>query len=622
MKINRMRYVVAGTAGHIDHGKTSLVRALTGVDTDRLKEEKRRGISIDLGFAHLALSPECTLAFVDVPGHERFVKNMVAGATGIDFVLMVIAADESIKPQTMEHFDICRLLGVSRGIVVLTKCDLVDKEILDLVKLEVEEFVKGSFLEHAPIVAVSAITQTGLQELRQTLLEVAMQVPARPPQRYFRLPVDRSFSMRGFGTVVTGTLASGAIATGDEADLLPSAVRLRVRGLQVHGEAVERAYAGQRTAVNLSGIEPAQVTRGMTLAAPGRFAPTTLIDCSFDLLAGAKPLKPGAPVHFHSGTAETEATIRRLGRREPIRGGEQTWVRLRLREPLLLLPGDRFIVRMFSPVVTIGGGEVVDAEPPRKSTPERVQRLREAVPAERLSLLVAESRAGMSLPDLVRRTGWTEEEIRAEAGKLKRIEATPEWFVAPAWFEARREALRGALKEFHQVNPLQTGMPKEEARARVLADAPAFVFEALLRESKDAVAEGETLRLASHRVALAGDEEAATRKIEEAFERAGLAVPSTQEVLAGTGIDPARSRTLLQILLRKQSLVKVGEDLIFHRTALDSLRALLAARRGARFQVGEFKQWTGVSRKYAIPLLEFLDRQRLTRREGDSRVIL
>jgi selenocysteine-specific elongation factor len=622
MKSNGMRYVVAGTAGHIDHGKTSLVRALTGVDTDRLKEEKQRGISIDLGFAHMALSPECTLAFVDVPGHERFVKNMVAGATGIDFVVMVIAADESIKPQTREHFDICRLLGVARGIVVLTKCDLVDKEILDLVRLEVEEFVKGSFLEHAPVVAVSAITQTGLQELRQTLLEVAMQVPARPSQRYFRLPVDRSFSMRGFGTVVTGTLVSGAIATGDEADLLPGAVRLRVRGLQVDGEAVEKAYAGQRTAVNLSGIEAGQVRRGMTLAAPGRFAPTTRIDCSFDLLAGAKPLKPGAPVHFHSGTAETEATIRRLGSREPIRGGEKTWVRLRLREPLLLLPGDRFIVRMFSPVVTIGGGEVVDAEPPRKSTPERAQRLREAAPAERLSMLVAESRAGTSLSDLVRRTGWREEEIRAAAGKLKRIAAAPEWFVVPAWFEERGEALAGVLKEFHRANPLQTGMSKEEARAQVLAEAPAFVFEALLGESEDAVAEGDTVRLKSHRVALAGDEEAAQRKIEEAFERAGLAVPSTQEVLAGTGIDPARSRTLLQILLRQQSLVKVSEDLIFHRTALDSLRGLLAARRGARFQVGEFKQWTGVSRKYAIPLLEFLDRQRLTRREGDSRVIL
>ncbi len=622
MKSNRMRYVVAGTAGHIDHGKTSLVRALTGVDTDRLKEEKQRGISIDLGFAHLALSPECTLAFVDVPGHERFVKNMVAGATGIDFVLMVIAADESIKPQTREHFEICRLLGVNRGIVVLTKCDLVDKEILDLVKLEVEEFVKGSFLEQAPIVAVSAIHQTGLQELRQTLLDVAMQVPARPSQRYFRLPVDRSFSMHGFGTVVTGTLVSGAIATGDEVELVPGGVRLRVRGLQVHGQAVEKAYAGQRTAVNLSGIEPAQVTRGMTLAAPGRFAPTALIDCSFDLLAGAKPLKPGAPVHFHTGTAETEATIRRLGPREPIRSGEHAWVRLRLREPLLVLPGDRFIVRMFSPVVTIGGGEVVDVEPPRKSTAERVERLRDAAPAEKLLLLVAESQAGMSLPDLVRRTGWTEEEILAEAGKLKRIEAAPAWFVAPAWFEARGEALRGVLKEFHRANPLQTGMPKEEARARVLDEAPAFVFEALLGESEEAVAEGETVRLKSHRVALGEDEESATRKIEGAFERAGLAVPSTQEVLASTGIDPVRSRALLQILLRKQSLVKVGEDLIFHRTALDSLRALLAARRGARFQVGEFKQWTGVSRKYAIPLLEFLDRQRLTRREGDSRVIL
>ncbi len=617
-----MKHVVAGTAGHIDHGKTSLVRALTGVDTDRLKEEKRRGISIDLGFAHLALSPDCMLAFVDVPGHERFVKNMLAGATGIDLAMLTIAADESIKPQTREHFAICRLLGIERGLVVLTKSDLVDEEILGLVKLEVEEFVKGSFLERAPVIAVSALTGYGLHELRQTLLEVAMTAPARQAGRYCRLPVDRAFSLRGFGTVVTGTLAAGSVAVGDELDLHPGGKSLRVRGLQVHGTSVPTATAGQRTAVNLAGIEPAQLARGMTLAAPGRFVSTTVIDCSFDLLPGAKPLKSGAPVHFHAATAECEARIRRIGPREALVPGERAWVRLRLREPLLLVPGDRFIVRMFSPVVTIGGGVVLDAAPLRKTSAARLEALSAASEDERLRLLVAESRYGLSAEDLVRRTGWSEEEIASAAAGLKRIGASPAWFVTPAWFAARRDALVALLAEFHRGNPLRSGMPKEEARARALGEAPSFLMDALLAETPAIAADADTLRLASHRVALDGDEEAAARKIETAFEQAGLAVPSTSEVVARAGVDPSRARTLLQILVRRERLVKIGDDLVFHRAAIDRLRELLASRRGARFQVGEFKQWTGVSRKYAIPLLEFLDRQRITRREGDSRVVL
>ncbi|MBV8818704.1 MAG: selenocysteine-specific translation elongation factor, partial [Acidobacteriaceae bacterium] len=373
MKSSAMKHVIAGTAGHIDHGKTALVRALTGTDTDRLKEEKQRGISIDLGFAHLDLSNNLRIGFVDVPGHERFIKNMLAGVGGIDLVLFVIAADESIKPQTREHFDICRLLHIPRGMVVLTKSDLVDQDILELVRLEVDEFVRGSFLESAPVIPVSSVKGTGLDELRDELARLAGEVHEKDASRHFRLPIDRAFSMRGFGTVVTGTLISGHVKPEQEVELFPARRRLRVRGVQTHGATVPRASAGQRTAVNLSGIEPAELARGMTLAEAGRFAATQQIDCVFDLLPSAKPLKNRAPVHLHIGSAEAGATIRPLGSTQPLSPGSRSYVRLALKEPLQILPGDRFIVRMFSPVITIGGGTVLDISPPRRSSADRMR---------------------------------------------------------------------------------------------------------------------------------------------------------------------------------------------------------------------------------------------------------
>ncbi len=336
-----MRHIIVGTAGHIDHGKTSLVKALTGIDTDRLEEEKRRGISIDLGFAHLDLSPELRLGFIDVPGHERFVKNMLAGVAGIDLVLLVIAADESIKPQTREHFDICRLLGIRHGLIALTKSDLADPDLLELARLEAEEFVAGSFLEGAPIVPVSSTTGSGLDHLRAALERAAGAIAGKDATRHPRLPIDRSFSIKGHGAVVTGTLISGAIALHDELELYPVEKRVRVRGLQVHGSAVDRASAGERTAVNLGGLDSSDARRGMVLAPPGRFAATRQVDSVFDLLPGAHPLKHRAPVHFHAGTAEVEAEARLIASLEPMRPGSRAHVRFVLREALLLLPGDR-----------------------------------------------------------------------------------------------------------------------------------------------------------------------------------------------------------------------------------------------------------------------------------------
>ena len=624
MRIVEMKNIIIGTAGHIDHGKTALVRALTGVDTDRLKEEKQRGISIDLGFAHLQLSENVRLGLVDVPGHERFIKNMLAGVSGIDLVLFVIASDESIKPQTREHFDICVLLGIRKGMVVLTKADLAEGDLLDLARLEAAEFVRGSFLEDAPMVAVSAATGAGLDQLRAELAKLAATVPEKDASQYFRLPIDRAFAMRGFGAVVTGTLASGVVRVDREVDLHPARKRVRVRGIQVHGADVREASAGQRTALNIAGVDASELARGMSLAEAGRFHVTSHIDCAFDLLRSAKPLKHRAPVHFHAGTAEVEAEIRRLQGTDPIAPGSRQYVRLILSQPLLILPGDRFIVRRFSPVVTIGGGVVLDIAAPRRGQPDRLRILETAPLSERVALLARESRYGIGMPELVARTGLLEADLRqaASTASLTVLESPQFWLLDPGWVASKLEALHEHLKLFHRQNPLLAGVSKEELRSKFLPAAPPWLMDALLARSRTLAAHADTIRLSSHKVALKQDEEEATAKIEKAFRSGGLATPAVNEVLAKSGVDPTRARTLLQLMLRDKRLVRVSDELVFHASAMQSLRTLLAGKKGAQFAVPEFKDWTGISRKYAIPLLEYLDREHLTRRVGDSRVVL
>jgi|HubBroStandDraft_6_1064221.scaffolds.fasta_scaffold46526_1 selenocysteine-specific elongation factor len=624
MKSVEMKNIIIGSAGHIDHGKTALVRALTGIDTDRLKEEKQRGISIDLGFAHLQISQNVRLGFVDVPGHERFIKNMLAGVGGIDLVLFVIAADESIKPQTREHFDICRLLGIRNGIVVLTKSDMVDNDLIELVRLEVDEFVRGSFLENAPIVAVSSTTGAGLADLRAEIEKMAGSVAEKDASQYFRLPIDRAFSMRGFGTVVTGTLVSGSVHVEQEVELHPARQRARVRGIQVHGASVSEATAGQRTALNVAGVDAAELRRGMLLADAGRFRATSQVDCVFELLASAKPLKHRAPVHFHAGTAEVEAEMRRLRGTDALQPGARDYVRFLLSEPLLLLPGDRFIVRMFSPVVTIGGGIVLDIAGPRRAAPDRMRVLESAPLADRIASLVSEARYGMGMPELVARTGQLEAEIRKAAAKALVIafEAPQFWLLDSKWAGRQLEIIHETLKQFHRKNPLVGGLSKEGLRSKQLPGAPPWLMDALLARGKTLAVDGETVRLASHQISLKQDETEASAKIESAFQAAGLAVPSMNEVLGKSGVEGNRARNILQLLLRDKRLVRVSDELVFHASAIHSLRELLAKKKGARFAVPEFKDWTGISRKYAIPLLEFLDRERVTRREGDSRVVL
>ncbi|TAM84790.1 MAG: selenocysteine-specific translation elongation factor [Acidobacteria bacterium] len=635
-----MKNLIVGTAGHIDHGKSALVRALTGTDPDRLEEEKRRGITIDLGFAHLDLDSDIRVGFVDVPGHERFVKNMLAGVGGIDLVMLVVAADESIKPQTREHFDICRLLNIRNGLVVITKSDLVDRDVLDLVRLEVQELVKGSFLENAPVIAASAKTGEGLDELRNALRHVGEKILSRPLTLPFRLPIDRAFVMKGFGTVVTGTLIAGTIRKDDEAEIFPEGRRARVRGIQVHNAPAESAVAGQRTALNLAGVETSEIERGMVLAAPGLFQATSRLDCSLTLLPSARPLKNRARVHFHSGTAETVAEVILLNSKD-LAPGMQGYVQLRLAHPGLFLQGDRYIVRQFSPVVTIGGGVVLDNLPGRHrlldpAVTEFLSATEKGSEEERLELLVREA-GEAAIGMLTARMGMSEtalEQLGRALQAKKRLVVLGQpagvFIHAEHFLQLAGEVVR-QLAGFHGSNPLVSGIAKEDLRGRVRdrqKRAPsATVFSAVLRQLEKAgkiETSGETVRQAGRVIELDSQEAAARDQIVQAFATAGLAVPAASDVLAGLQIDRARAQKILQMLLKEKVLVKVAEDLIFHSDALGRLKELLARQKAksGRINVGVFKELTGLTRKYAIPLLEYLDRERVTRRQGDERIIL
>jgi selenocysteine-specific elongation factor len=632
-----IRNIIVGTAGHIDHGKSSLVEALTGTHPDRLEEEKRRGITIDLGFAFLE-EGGVRFGFVDVPGHERFVGNMLAGAAGIDIVLLVIAADESIKPQTREHFDICRLLGIQRGVVALTKADLVDRETLELVRMELDDFLRASFLENAPVIPVSAKTREGLAELTQALVQQAREISGKDSLRDFRLPIDRAFAVKGFGSVVTGTLISGQVSPEDEVELFPSGAKLRVRGIQSGGKSVQRADAGQRTAVNLAGIDHHSLQRGMTLATPSRFRATRRLDVQLRLLPGVRKLKNRAVVHFHTGSFETMAEVA-LFERSDLSAGEDCFAQFRLRQPVLVLPGDPFIIRQSSPLITIGGGMALDPLPrrPRAREASRRQYL-QAVERnnkpEILAQLTQRSLFGLPQSEIPARTGWTDPEIQetiriiAGARRVRLIAAEPPLLFATAAFEELLKKIAERVDRFHKENPLQPGAAREDLRVSLARRLRPEIFRAALEEltaQKTIELYGELVKRAGSQISLLPDEAKAKEQIEAAFASAGLAVPSAKEVLATLSVEARRSEKLLQLLLREKALHRVTPELIFHREALASLRVKLAAykkAKGERISVPAFKDLTGITRKYAIPLLEYLDRERVTRRQGDERVIL
>jgi selenocysteine-specific elongation factor len=642
-----MKSIIVGTAGHIDHGKTALVKALTGIDADRLEEEKRRGITIDLGFAHMdLLAPNgetLRLGFVDVPGHERFVRNMLAGVAGIDLVLLVIAADEAIKPQTREHFDILQLLGGQRGIAVLTKSDAVDAETLEVVRLEVEEFVRGTFLDHPKsIIAVSSLTGAGLEELKRAMVVAAAEVEPRDSHAIARLPIDRVFTMKGFGTVVTGTLVAGTIGREDEMEVFPTGQRVRVRGVQVHGETAEAAVAGQRTALNLAGPSTGDLSRGMTLIPPANFAATRQADVRLRLLSSAQhPLKDRARVHFHSYTMEKIAEVVLYEPKQlahpgsvgqlKLLPGQEAFARLKLPEAALLLPGDRFIIRQFSPVVTIGGGVVLDAAPmPRR--PEHADFLQVLAGGDREAIVRARiarrHHEGISMSRLVAETGWTKNVIEsqlAQAVKAGRVVRAGELFLDSSALEALKSHTMSTAADFHKNNPLVGGISKEELRARVGATPEVFeTAAAMLVGDKKLELVGDLVRLPGHGVAMKDEEAESKKKIEDAFASAGLKVPALQEVIAGLKVDKVRAHKIVTLLLRDKVLIKVADELVFHASALEQLRRQMTSykAKSSRIDVAKFKELTGVTRKYAIPLLEYLDRERVTRRVGDERAIL
>ncbi len=638
--LESMKSIVVGTAGHIDHGKTALVKALTGIDADRLAEEKRRGITIDLGFAHLDLAAAngepLHVGFVDVPGHERFVRNMLAGVGGIDLVLLVIAADESIKPQTREHFDILQLLGVQRGITVLTKADAVDAETLDVVRLEVEEFLRGTFLDPSldnrkSIIAVSSLTGAGLDDLRHALAAAAAEAQPRDSRALARLPIDRVFTMKGFGTVVTGTLVTGTIHREEELEVFPTGLRVRVRGAQVHGQSADAAVAGQRTALNLAAVSAEDLSRGMTLAPASTFAATRRLDVRLSLLpSAARPLKSRTRVHFHSNTMETVAEIA-LHAVKQLAPGSQAWARLKLPEPALLLPGDRFIIRQFSPVVTIGGGVVLDPAPiPRMPGHDSFLEILSAGDPERMlrSRIARRGQSGIPISQLVAETGWTRSSIEtrlAKAVTASQALRIGDLFVDTSAIVQLQQLILSSTEDFHEKNPLVGGIAREALREQVKAspEVLAAALDSLSREKK-IEATGDLVRLRGHGVVMKDEEAESKKQIEAAFAGAGLKVPALQEVIAGLKVDKARAQKIVTLLLRDKSLVKISEELVFHRSALEELRRLVAGQkaRSPKMDVARFKELTGVSRKYAIPLLEYLDRERVTRRVGDAREIL
>ena len=632
-----MKSIIVGTAGHIDHGKTALVKALTGIDADRLEEEKRRGITIDLGFAHMDL-PDAKgeplhLGFVDVPGHERFVRNMLAGVGGIDLVLLVIAADESIKPQTREHFDILQLLGVQRGITVLTKSDAVDAEMLDVVRLEVEEFLRGTFLEppKSPIVAVSSLTGAGLDDLKRAMITAAAEVRSRDSRALARLPIDRVFTMKGFGTVVTGTLVAGTIRREEEMEVFPTGRKVRVRGVQVHGQASDAAVAGQRTALNLAGASTEDLSRGMTLAPPAMFSATRRVDVRLRLLSSApRALRHRSRVHFHSNTMETVAEIVLHGTKQ-LAAGAEAFARLKLPEPALLLPGDRFIIRQFSPVVTIGGGGVLDPAPiPRMPGHESfLQTLAGGNPETMLRARIARhGHAGISMSQLIAETGWSRDSVEGQlAQTLKdvRVLRIGDLFVDGLAMVRLQQFIVNSVEAFHKNNSLVGGIAREALREQVKASSEVFTasLDLLVRE-KNIEAAGDLVRLPGHGVVMKDEEAESKKKIEEAFASAGLKVPALHEVIGGLKVDKTRAQKIVTLLLRDKLLVKISEELVFHRSALEELRGLVTAQKAKspKMDVAKFKELTGVSRKYAIPLLEYLDRERVTKRVGDAREIL
>ncbi|MGB9791992.1 MAG: selenocysteine-specific translation elongation factor, partial [Thermacetogeniaceae bacterium] len=608
--------------------------ALTGVDTDRLKEEKERGISIELGFAPLRLPKGVLAGIVDVPGHERFVKTMLAGAGGIDLVLFVVAADEGVMPQTREHLDILELLRVQKGIVVITKVDLVDEEWLSLVKEDVQELLRGTFLDGAPIVPVSVVTGEGLEELRREIERVALEVQPKPIKGDARLPIDRVFSITGFGTVMTGTLISGSIRVGDVLELLPKGTQGRVRSLQVHGKKVDEAVAGQRVAVNLTGVEVGDVRRGDVLSTPGAYQAVRRITAYLHLLKNApRPLKNWSPVHFHLGTSEAVARVRLLDRDELL-PGDDAFAQFELEQPIVAAVHDRFVIRHYSPVTTIGGGEVVEAggiryRRYRQEVLAALKRKLEGTPEARVVEELRTLRRPVTVQELASRSGIAEQDLlglleeKRSSGEILLFELGNDAYVVSAqlleewWSQAS-----SALRSYHRQHPLRPGCPKEELRTRLFAQIPQRLYQGLLErwsEEGRIALSGQSVALSEFSVKLTPDQEEKVRRLLKELESRPYAPPALDEILEILGGES----DLLQHCVQSGVLVKIGEEFYFSRDAVFKGWEIIEKhlREHGEITVAEARDLLGTSRRYCLPLLEYFDRMKKTRRVGDKRVL-
>ncbi|MDI6889442.1 MAG: selenocysteine-specific translation elongation factor [Thermodesulfovibrionales bacterium] len=623
-----MRYVILGTAGHIDHGKSALVKALTGIDPDRLKEEKERGITIDLGFADLSYPDGLIIGIVDVPGHEKLVRNMLAGAGGIDLVLLVIAADEGIMPQSREHLHICDLLKIKSGLIAITKADLVENEWLELAKDEVKDFVKDTFLEEAPIVPVSSKTMFNIDLLKEEIRAVALRVEPKPTKGLFRLPIDRVFTLKGFGTVITGTAVSGSISVDDTVEILPSNIKSRVRGLHSHGRPIQRACAGQRVAINLQGVEKEELKRGDTIVLPRRFIPTKTVDAKVELLRGAPALKHKGLVHLHLATSETIARVILYGKDE-LKPGGSCYCQLRLQDPVVSMSGDRYIIRRFSPVETIGGGEVLDPSPPRrrhKDGAEDLTTFEKGSLSDKISLKVLYS--GLHGISTMAIEGWIKAETPAikdsieiliEKGLILNIEDV---LIHKTVFDAFREGVLQTLKDFHAKNPLKPGMPKEELR--VTLNIEPRLFGGLIASLKDTAIEKEIVRLGTFSMALSRAEETLRAKILELLQKGGFQPPTKEELSQSLKLDQKHISDILKLMVKEGGLVRINESMYLTASVYNNMIEILKNffSKKPEMTVAEFRDILGTTRKYVIPFLEYLDSNKITLRVEDIRKFL
>lgn len=631
-----MKQIILGTAGHIDHGKTSLIKAVTGVNTDRLKEERLRGITIELGFASLELPGGQRLGVVDVPGHERFVKNMVAGATGIDIVAMTIAADEGIMPQTREHMEICTLLGIRHGLVVLTKVDLVDQEWLDMVREEVVDFTRQTFLEDAPIVTVSSVTGDGIPEFLDALEQISRQVTQRASTGIFRLPVDRVFTMKGFGTVITGTLISGQVGVGDPIMIYPSGITSKVRGIQVHGQSVETAKAGMRTAINFQGLDKEMVNRGDMVAMPDTLTPSHMVDVHLNYLSSnPKKLKHRSRVRFHSGTCEIMGIVVLLDREELL-PGESAFAQLRLEHPVSLIRDDRYVLRSYSPVRTIGGGPVLNPIPVKHkpNKPEVIDHLavlKSGRPQETIHQLVhAAGYRGCRYANLRLMVNVPEKQLdqllqaMLSQQQIIRIDKEKQTFIDQKVFQDIQGTTKACIAAYHEKYPLKPGIPKEELKTTLppAINSKTFLI-ALQHLAKTGVIaqEEEIVFMADHKVTLGVDQEALKDKIMTAYRKGALSPPYFKEVCRDLDAPSETAKEVLALLISGGRLVKVKEDLYYHAKHLNQLKDRLVHYLIANEEITtpQFKDMTGASRKYVIPLIEYFDSIHLTIRVGDIR---